>query len=250
MIKEIRDLREKSTLVELIVKAIRTSEGPEVLRRVKNGESYGTISDSLQQPLFPGYPSMSAESRVQLIKAVAEYKMDMEGERYGGKLIEGHSWTNVTQRQDLIDHLIALYFTWVHPVHMLLSENHFMASFKNRSDLYCTKPLVSVILAMACQLFSIGDDASLWPGVDPESLERRFLEEARTLLPQDDCPKMTTVQTLAIMFLVELGSGKGAKASHYLRLAVDSLSTRLEHHYSTEAMEITRWGIYSLNVYA
>ncbi|MCJ1474016.1 hypothetical protein MMC13_002674 [Lambiella insularis] len=248
MINEIKELREKNTWVDFIIKAIHTNEGPGILRRIKNGESYEGVSGSLKQPLFPGYSSMSIDSRVRLIKAITEFEMDMEGERDSGKLIEGHGWTNVTQNEDLIDHLLALYFTWVHPVHMLFSEIHFIASFKNCSDLYCTNALVSAILAMACQLFEVGDDASLWLDVDPDSLGRKFLEEARASLPQDDRPKMTTIQTLAIIFLIELGSGRGAKASHYIRLAVDSLSVRLEHHYSTEAMEITRWGIYSLNV--
>ena len=249
MIQEIKELREKNTWVDLILKAIRTSEGGEILKRLKNGETYDVISQSLERPPFPGFSSLSPKSQVQLTKAIAEFRMDLEGERNAGDLVEGHGWTNVTHNEDLIDHLLALYFTWVHPVYMIFSENHFMASFKNRSDLYCTKALVNAILAMACHLYDEDDDASLWPGVDPEYLRSRFLDEARTLLPQDDQPKMTTIQTLALVFLVELGNGKGSRASHYIRLAADSLNTRLEQNYSTEAMEITRWGIYSLNVY-
>ncbi|MCJ1388678.1 hypothetical protein MMC18_001527 [Xylographa bjoerkii] len=248
MIREIKELREKNTWVDQILKAIRTSEGGEILKRLKNGETYEAISQSLERPPFPGFASLSPKSQIQLTKAIAEFGMDLAGERNAGALVEGHGWTNVTHNEDLIDHLLALYFTWVHPVYMIFSENHFMASFKNRSDLYCTKALVSAILAMACHLFDVGDDASLWPGVDPEYLRSRFLDEARTLLPKDDRPKMTTIQTLALIFLVELGNGRGSRASHYIRLAADSLTTRLEHHYSTEAMEITRWGIYSLNV--
>ncbi|MCJ1320984.1 hypothetical protein MMC15_006325 [Xylographa vitiligo] len=248
MIQEIKELREKNTWVDLILKAIRTSEGGEILKRLKNGETYDVISQSLERPPFPGFSSLSPKSQVQLTKAIAEFRMDLEGERNAGDLVEGHGWTNVTHNEDLIDHLLALYFTWVHPVYMIFSENHFMASFKNRSDLYCTKALVNAILAMACHLYDEDDDASLWPGVDPEYLRSRFLDEARTLLPQDDQPKMTTIQTLALVFLVELGNGKGSRASHYIRLAADSLNTRLEQNYSTEAMEITRRGIYSLNV--
>ena len=248
MIREITELREKNTWVELILKAIQTSEGGQILKRLKNGETYQAISQSLERPPFPGFASLSPKSQLQITKAIAEFGMDLAGERNAGDLVDRHGWTNVTHDADLIDHLLALYFTWIHPVYMIFSENHFMASFKNRSDLYCTKALVSAILAMACHLFDIGDDASAWPGVDAEYLRLRFLDEARTLLPQDERPKMTTIQTLALIFLGELGSGQGSRATHYIRLAADSMNTRLEHHYSTEAMEITRWGIYSLNV--
>ena len=248
MIKEIKDLREKNSWVDLILKAIRTSEGGEIIERLRNGESYETISQSLRTNPFPGFPSLSPNSQLQLTRAIAEYGMDMEGERTAGNLIPGHGWTSVTHNQDLIDHLLALYFTWVHPVHMLFSETHFMASFKNRSDLYCTKALVNTILAMGCHLFQVGDDQSVWQGVDPNVLREKFMEEARSLIPQDERPKMTTIQSFAIMFLVDLATGKGSRASHYLRLAADALNTRLEFHYSTEAMEVTRWGIYSLNV--
>ena len=46
--------------------------------------------------------------------------------------------------------------------------------------------------------------------------------------------KMTSIQTYAIMFLVELGSGHGLIASSHLRLA-------------SEAEEVTAWGILTLH---
>lgn len=85
-------------------------------------------------------------------------------------------------------------------------------------------------------------------GINAELLREKFLEETLDKLPQDSQPKMTTIQSYAILFLMDLGSGKGSRASHYIRLAGDTLSLRLEHQYATEAMEITRWGVYGLNV--
>ena len=187
--------------------------------------------------------------QVQLTKAIAEYDLDLEGERNAGDLPPGSRWTNITSDNDLIDHLMALYFAWVHPAHMLFSENHFLASYKNRSDLYCTTCLVNVICAMGCHLFDVNpEDSGKWRNIDSLQLRERFMEEARNNLPHENQPKMTTIQTFAIMFLVDLGSGQASKASVYIRNAGEMLDTRLQHHHSTESMEVMRWGIYALNV--
>lgn len=250
MIREIRALREKNNWVERILRAIRADEhGTAIIDRLRKGESYEAISKTLKRPPFSELPKLSPKSRVQLTKAIAEYSMDIEGERNAGNLMPGTSWTNVTDNSSLIDTLMALYFTWVHPVHMLFSENHFMASYKNQSELYCTSALVNVICAMGCHLLDVlEDDRGLFSGVEPKALREKFVKEALEGLPQDSQPKMTTIQSYALLFLVDLGSGKGSRASHYIRLAGDALNTRLEYHYATEAMEFTRWGVYALNV--
>ena len=250
MIREIRDLREKNNWVERILRAIRTDDhGPEIIRRLRSGQSYETISQSMNRPPFADFPQLSPNSQVQLTKAIAEYELDLQGERNGGNLLPGSQWTDITSDAELIDHLMALYFTWIHPAHMLFSENHFLASYKNRSDLYCTTSLVNVICAMGCHLYDINpEDSGKWRDIDSIQLRERFLDEARNKLPHDDQPKMTMIQTLAIMFLVDLESGQASKASHYIRNAGEMLNTRLQYHYSTESMEVTRWGIYSLNV--
>ena len=250
MIREIRELREKNNWVDQILRAIRTDDhAHEIIKRLRNGESYETISRSMNRPPFADFPQLSPKSQVQLTKAIAEYELDLQGERNGGNLLPGSQWTNVTSDQELIDHLMALYFTWIHPVHMLFSENHFLASYKNRSDLYCTASLVSVICAMGCHFFDDEDeDTGKWSAVDSVVLRERFMEEARNKVPHDDQPKMTMIQTFAIMFLVDLGSGEASKGSHYIRNAGEMLNIRLQHHYTTESMEVTRWGVYALNV--
>lgn len=250
MIREIKALREKNNWVERILSAIRNDgEGAAIIERLRKGESYEAISKSLNRPPLAEFAQLSPKSQTQLTKAIAEYAMDLEGERNAGNLMPGTSWTNVTDNNDLIDNLMALYFAWVHPVYMLLSETHFMASYKNNSDLYCTSALVNAICAMGCRLLSVTEDEpGDWPTIDTETLGQKFQREALERLPQDSQPKVTTIQSYALLFLVDLGSGKGSRASHYIRLAGDALNTRLEYHYSTEAMEITRWGIYSLNV--
>lgn len=115
MIREIKDLREKNNWVDMILKAIRTDERNEIIQCLRNGEFYGTISQSLRNIPFPGFTQLSLKSQLQLTKAVAEYGLEWDGERNAGSLLPGSGWTKVTSNEDLIDHLLALYFTWIHP---------------------------------------------------------------------------------------------------------------------------------------
>lgn len=59
-------------------------------------------------------------------------------------------------------------------------------------------------------------------------------------------PGKAMLQTFAVMFLVELGHGQGARASSYIRLAGDAMNSLRDKTYSTEAMEVTKWGVYAL----
>jgi hypothetical protein len=250
LVREVKQLRDRNSWVERILSAIRNDEqGAAIVERLRDGESYEAISKSLGRTPFPEFPTLTSQAQKELTRAIAEYSMDMEGERRADDVPPGAKWTPVTDDDDLIDCLIALYFIWVHPVHMFLSENHFMASYKNRSDLYCNTCLVNAMCAMGCHLMDISvDDAAKWGGLDLHDLGNKFFRQALSTIPQDEVPKMTTIQSYALLFLTELGSGKASRALNYLRLAGEGLNIRLQHHYSTEVMEITKWGIYALSV--
>jgi hypothetical protein len=58
---------------------------------------------------------------------------------------------------------------------------------------------------------------------------------------------MPTIQTCAIMFLVELSSGQGLLATSHLRLAVENLLTRKSAEQTSEAEGVTFWGILTLH---
>lgn len=85
--------------------------------------------------------------------------------------------------------------------------------------------------------------------IDAATLRDGFMNEARATLTPSSYGYMTSVQTLAIMFLVELSSGKARKAIGYLRSAVDNLSTSHGPPLSEEANEMTVWGLHTLNTY-
>ena len=60
-------------------------------------------------------------------------------------------------------------------------------------------------------------------------------------------PGKAMLQTFAVIFLVELGHSQGVRASSYIRLAEDAMNSLQDKTYSTEVMEVTKWGVYALH---
>lgn len=60
-------------------------------------------------------------------------------------------WTDVSDSDDHVSHLISLYFTWDHPCCQLVDQTIFLRDMKSGdlSSEYCTPFLVNIILAMA-----------------------------------------------------------------------------------------------------
>ncbi|MCJ1283993.1 hypothetical protein MMC26_003324 [Xylographa opegraphella] len=253
MIQKIHQLENDYSCVEQIIRALSSGEkGEEIIDRLRNGQSYQSIADSLGQlppGSFAAMANLSPSSQRDFSLAISDYDKDVMMERRTlADPVRKGTWTTITSDQTLISHLLKLYFTWVHPVHMLFSRPHFMASFDNYDELYCTSALVNAICAMACHLFDKQPDDGFQPGVDPKDLRESFMLEARTLVRDLPPEKLAVVQTYAVMFLVDLSSGNGANSASYIRLAADAIDQRVESGYSTQAAEMTKWGIYSLSV--
>lgn len=253
MVKEMRGLQERNDWVERILRALQSdSEGHGIIDALRKGESYKSIATRLKRGPLSDIAKESPTAERQLSEAFMDIEMNSSSDGTLGielYLEEGRRWTYVTTDNGLVDHLLALYFTWLHPVHLILSEVHFMASYKNRSNLYCSLSLVNAICAMGCRFYESSPHPELDPSIDAKILGERFLAEARSHITADICNKMTTLQTFAIMFLMELSGGKGSRAASYLRLAADHLNKRLNDQHYTESTEIASWGLYTLNVY-
>lgn len=237
-------LGEKNSWIEKIMSSLQNDgKGLEIISRLKRGESHRNIAEWLGRPLLG--------SDTQALSPTTEHQISQAIEQYHRNLVENHDprfWTNVSTEAELIKHLIKLYFTWVHPVHMLFDEEHFMSSFKNCSDVYCSPALVNIICAMSCHLLhSRDDDDQTKSGI--ESLRTQFINECRSLMKHAEYAKMTSIQTYAIMFLVECGSGHGLIASSHLRLSVESLIAKKTSEQSSEAEEVAAWGILTLHTY-
>lgn len=238
-------LGEKNSWIEKIMRSLEEDgQGPEVISRLKRGESHKSIAEWLGRPLV--------KSDTESLSPTTENQISQAIEQYHRSLVENHDpryWTNVSTEAELIEHLVKLYFTWIHPVHMMFDEEHFNSSFKDCSDVYCSSALVNIICAMSCHLLhdTRDDDEQTKAGI--EALRTQFISESRSLMKHADPGKMTSIQTYAIMFLVELGSGHGLLASSHLRWAVENLTAKQTAEQSSEAEEVTAWGILTLHTY-
>ena len=242
-------LEEEKTGIERIIASLRNDDqGPEIIRRLKRGESHQTIAAWLGRPMAHGTSSLSPTAARNLDSAIANYHQNF---------IEDHDpryWTNVSMDRDLIEHLVRLYFAWVHPVHMFLDEGSFMESFNDCSDVYCSSSLVNAICAMSCFLLHTAwrtdSEGRQIEGAQLEQtqsaisfLREQFMAEAKAMMDHVHLDKMTSIQTYAVMFLVDVACGRGLEATAHLRVSTEALTAKKSLEQSSEAEDIVSWGI-------
>lgn len=66
--------------------------------------------------------------------------------------VPAHPWTTVTNNDELVSHLMSLWFTWIHPWWRWIDQDLFLEAM-SQQDLtspFCTAYLVNMILADAC----------------------------------------------------------------------------------------------------
>lgn len=257
-----KDLTESSGWSNTILQTIsKNGHDKEVVTKLRSGESHQEVADWLTQQVHVkrhiniGPNNNSRRDLLNVVKDFENQYQDEDGLSRGKRARSNDSdiaWTDVSSSQTLIGHLFDLYFTWVHPIHMLFSELDFKYSFRTNEGHYCSRALVNAICAMACHLLEnegahspklpqgdIGDAATLREG---------FMNEARKHLTRNTYQEMTSVQAFAVMYLVEFSSSEARKALGYLRSAVENVISATKNQ-SMEAQEITAWGINTLNTY-
>lgn len=249
-------MREEGAWQKTILETIGSNgHDREIISRLRSGDSHQSIAEWLhhENPDFAqGLEAPTTHRR--LIDVVKLYENQCQQEDGLSRQSSGPPgleipWTKVTISHRLIGHLFDLYFTWVHPVHMLFSELDFKHDFRANVEINCSASLVNAICAMGCNLLESEDVGDKRNRVDAATLRDGFMNEARATLDTSSYGYMTSIQTFAVMFLVELGSGKARKAIGYLRSALDNLKTSNGPPLSEEAMEITAWGLHTLNTY-
>ena len=249
-------MREEGAWQRTILETIgKNGHDREIISRLRSGDSHQSIAKWLQKenPDFErGLETPTTHRR--LIDVVKLYEMQCQQDDGLARQSPNppgaeNPWTGVTISHRLIGHLFDLYFTWVHPVHMLFSELDFKHDFKDNVQAHCSASLVNAICAMGCNLLDREEIDDRRNRIDAATLRDGFLNEARTSLTPTSYGYMTSVQALAVMFLVELSSGKARKAIGYLRSAVDNMKNRHGPLLSEEASDITVWGLHTLNTY-
>lgn len=239
LVKEIKELREEKHNVDRIFEALSNDEKvPEVLERLRKSEPYEEIAEWLGRSPQEG-ETFSPRDHHSTFEGSDH---DMEG-----VTSTSFCWTAVTSNTEVLDHLLQLYFAWIHPVHTLFSEGHFTDCYRKHSETYCSSVLVNAICAMACHLHT----ATEMDEVNYEYLGAEFREAVRAHIASEDTTKVTTIQAFAIMFLVDCAGSSVLRAGTYLKIATKSLPSiqLLPSEGFNEVVKSTFRGIRALNVY-
>ncbi|KAB8264774.1 hypothetical protein BDV32DRAFT_75403 [Aspergillus pseudonomiae] len=98
-------------------------------------------------------------------------------------------WTTVTNDDNLVSHLVSLYFTWDYPFYAFVDQKAFIRhmTLGNVDSDLCSPFLVNALLANACY-YSQYSEAYVVPG-DVASKGRNFLAEAERYLPSHQLEK-------------------------------------------------------------
>jgi len=225
-------------MTEQILLPLSTEEKvPEILDRLKNGETYESIVEWLRRAPVEEFETLSPREFQHSTFEASDQEM--------GGFNSTFQWTAVTSDTAVLDHLFQLYFAWVHPVHTLFNEGRFVDSYKRQLDQYCSPVLVNALCAMACHLHSSveADEAEF------EHLELEFSDAVRVSIDPEDT-SITTTQAFAVMFLVDCARGNGLRASAYLKVATNKLP-KIAYQSSEGFLEVSKdtvRGIRNLNV--
>lgn len=162
-------------------------------------------------------------------------------------------WFRSPQDAELVEHLLNLYFCWVHPIYPLFSRDHFLHDMgRGRSD-FCSAILINALLAFACH-YSDRPETRTEP-TNPGTSGEHFFVEAKKLLDKADTASLTTVQALGVMAIRETSLGRDSNGYQYagrcVRMALElglhlSVITNGLRASDAEVRKITFWGIFNL----
>ena len=172
-------------------------------------------------------------------------------------------WTQVTDDQQLISHLMTMYFTWHYPFFTTLSKDLFCHDYlAGIPSEYCSSLLVNAMLALGCH-FSFCDGARADPQNSATAGDHFFKEAKRILLEDDEHEnaKLCNVQALSLMSVREAGCGREGRGWVYsgmsfrmafdlgLNLDITGPAAQEVSDEEVDARRITFWGCFLFDKY-
>ncbi|KAL8941359.1 MAG: hypothetical protein Q9216_002298 [Gyalolechia sp. 2 TL-2023] len=184
----------KNGMLQSVIQALEDDDqSQDILHHLKRGKSLRSITEQLQRPLVAEFGNITPDAERQFNIAIEQYRQQW---------VESQDpcfWVNVTNDPVLVEHLMTLYLTWIHPLHVLFDEEQFISSFRKCEDVYCSSSLVNAICAMACNVLRSEwrDDDGARSGIG--HLQAKFMDEVERLQRRVKIPKLKAIQTWAIV---------------------------------------------------
>lgn len=220
---QISDTRTKAKQYDQLMNTLMTSDTDAIhalIQRVRGGETMGApmqaafglqpARSSQPQPLLGPQPDVSRSLEAafsrhdQTFGMVKGAEMSHTSIGLGTEFIDQrihHPWTNITHDQELLEHLINLYFTWQHCFFQNFPENLFREDFHAGRTKFCSRILLNAICAAGCFLSNreiVRQDQG--NGV---TLMDKFYDEAKAQLADADQSTLTTTASLYLISYVE-----------------------------------------------
>ena len=277
--RDIQSLQQQNDALDVIVESLKSlpeTEAVMLLQGLRSDVNPGVVAASLRSNVRLPYSfapqTLEADfAAQQLSPTAARTRFDsasMTSSRVPSVDESVHSsgtlaverpavWFKIPQDAEFVDHLLDLYFCWVHPMYQLLSREHFLYDMGHGRTDFCSAILVNAILSIAYH-YSDRYLARADPSNSPKAGDY-FFAEAKRMLDKSESSCLTTVQALGIMSVREVSLGRDSSAYQYLgrsvRMAVElglhlSVDSNGLRSSEIEARKITFWGVFNLETYA
>ncbi|KAL4808649.1 hypothetical protein BDV18DRAFT_157592 [Aspergillus unguis] len=206
MRQKIEALGEKRDLLLGLIENIRDSDKAKVdqLRNFIKGD---IELDDLRQFLGSG-----SSSRCEPAPDVADLTAQTSPPIYQ---VPAQPWTQVTDDEQFISHLISVFLTWIHPISNWLEPDLFFRDMQSGGrSRFCSPALVNSVLAMSSSYVYSPRSGH---ATNPNSRTMQFYTEAKDLLDQETGQvTLPSVQARCALYLCTYGMGKEMLGWHYL----------------------------------
>ena len=271
--RDIQSLQEQHDALNVIVASLRTmpeAESMSLLQSLRTDINPDDLAELLRTnvdlPQSFGHQTLEADFAEQLATTPSTQSRGVEQslslpweqpsedrEQLSGAVA---SWFRTPQDAEWVEHLLDLYFVWIHPFHQFFSREHFLRDMGRGRKGFCSVMLVNAVLAFACH-YSDRPPART-DRRNPSTAGDQFFAVAKEELDCSDTPCLTTVQTLGIMSIRETSRGRDSNGYQYagrcVRMALElglhlSLIGNGLRAVENEVRKITFWSVFNLETY-